>query len=231
MKARREIDGRVRALALTDETAARIIRSKGSIIVTPKGLVDKPRQCIRISIGWAVVSIPTRENRAAYTVVRGDKHFTRAGRMESATERLYWEGPEINDAHFHAYVQACGIPTLADLEATLITPKGDPLALQAESSAKKRAVLHGYGHDLEPGWFLSLYRQQGGLCALSGLPMIRRNGVLCECLPVPDRIDSNTGYFPGNVRLVRHGLNMMRRDRDDETFARLCASMFLLRAA
>lgn len=231
LRFKKEVESKALALSLSDATAARIIRSAGKILVTPSGLVEspKPKPSIQVSVGWAVVSVPTIGERAAFTAVRGAKHFARASRTNKPRERLFYHGHDIGDDYFQAYVQACGIPTLADLEQTLITPKGGPLSEQAESSAKKRAVLHGYGHGLEDGWFMRLYRQQGGLCALSGLPMVRRNGTLCECLPVPDRIDSNQGYFPGNVRLVRHGLNMMRRDRDDATFARLCASMFLLR--
>lgn len=233
MRARREIDGRARALSLSDEDAARIIKAKGRIVVTPKGAVERRTFTIQASIGWAIVSVPMHDGgeRAAYTTVRQGKHYIRSGRASEAKEWQFWTGPSTDDGYMRAFVEACGIPTLDDFEATLITPKGDPLADQTEVAARKRAVLHGYGHDMQPGWFLDLYRKQGGLCALSGLPMLRRNGSLCECLPVPDRIDSSRGYYPDNVRLVRHGLNMMRRDRDDATFARLCASMFLLRAA
>lgn len=228
-----EAEAKARALALSDEMAARIIKAKGGIVVAPKGLVDKPMPSVLVSIGWAEVRVAMRDDglRAAFTTFKNGRHNVRAGRGSEAREKKFWGHAEIGEGYFQEYVKACGIPTLDDFEATLTTPKGAPLAEQAEKSSRQRAVQHGYGHGMQPGWFIDLYRKQNGLCALSGLPMIRRSGILCECLPVPDRIDSDIGYFPGNVRLVRHGLNMMRRDRDDATFARLCASMFLLRAA
>jgi hypothetical protein len=230
VNARQEIDGRARALALTDEIAARIISAQGQIVVAPKGLISKPMPSVSVSLGWADVRVAMREDglRAAFTTARGGRYSVRAGRGASAREKMFWWGDDMGDDYFRAYVQACGIPTLQDFEVTLTAWKDRPLGDQAEKSARQRSKQYDEAYDLPPGWFMALYRKQGGLCGLSGLPMLRRNGLLCECLPVPDRIDSAKGYTSENVRLVRHGLNMMRRDRDDATFARLCKSMFLL---
>lgn len=56
------------------------------------------------------------------------------------------------------------------------------------------------------------YQEQGGKCAVSNLPLLHEMGDLCTMSI--DRIDSDSGYVPGNVHLVCQWVNHARRHHD-----------------
>ena len=73
----------------------------------------------------------------------------------------------------------------------------------------------------------TLWRSQGGTCALSGVPMTHtgrphdphgRNVSL-------DRIDSRINYSVGNVQLVCQDLNRMKHSLSEEAFAEYCQAV------
>src|ERR1035437_203970 len=91
---------------------------------------------------------------------------------------------------------------------------------------RKTAQTKGYAFDLSCLYLWRLYRQQGGLCALSGLPITirkmsqsRRDSLTSASL---DRIDPKRGYLKGNVQWVCLVLNYMKRDLTQIEFIRLC---------
>lgn len=62
----------------------------------------------------------------------------------------------------------------------------------------------------------SLWRDGGGLCAISGIRMTWRQGRILPTSISLDRIDSDRGYEPGNVRLVCYSVNAFRNIMSDE---------------
>lgn len=73
-------------------------------------------------------------------------------------------------------------------------------------------------------YLVSLYEQQRGICALSGIPMhvtLHHTDLTVS----PDRIDTNKGYIEGNVRLVCARANMMRSTLDDHDFVWWCRAV------
>lgn len=76
----------------------------------------------------------------------------------------------------------------------------------------------------EEAW--GVYQKQGGLCALSGIPLVLprhtrdvRNLVHTASL---DRIDSKEGYVPGNIQWVHKDLNRCKWAFSQEEFIRWC---------
>ena len=63
---------------------------------------------------------------------------------------------------------------------------------------------------------MDLWDAQAGCCALSGIPMIFRQGkVFANSLSI-DRIDQGKGYERGNLRLICHAINCFRGSMDDD---------------
>lgn len=68
----------------------------------------------------------------------------------------------------------------------------------------------------------NLWEIQGGLCALTGMPMDYTADVRAYNRPSLDRIDSSKGYHIGNVRLVWHFANQAKNTFTDEQFVQFC---------
>lgn len=76
--------------------------------------------------------------------------------------------------------------------------------------------------DLEPAQLETLYHQQQGVCALTGLDMDVAASPRHPLLPSLDRIDPNKGYTLSNVRFVCYFANLLKRDfRDTDVHALL----------
>jgi hypothetical protein len=77
--------------------------------------------------------------------------------------------------------------------------------------SRHRAERSQFAHDLAAGYGEQLFWQQGGLCAISGLPfsLTEFAGVLVKhpLAPSLDRISSQRGYTTDNVRLVCIAVN------------------------
>lgn len=71
---------------------------------------------------------------------------------------------------------------------------------------------------------VALYREQGGICAVSGLPM-HVTTEQSELSASPDRIDVHQGYVAGNIRLVCSRINLMRNSLGDHDFRWWCRAV------
>ncbi len=65
-------------------------------------------------------------------------------------------------------------------------------------------------------YLMDLWREQGGLCAISGVEMTWRRGELRPTSISVDRIDRDKGYEIGNVRLIAYQINTFRGRWSDE---------------
>lgn len=85
----------------------------------------------------------------------------------------------------------------------------------------KSGLSRGYVWDLTPEFIDAMYNEQGGLCAISGLPISWSVSGWSHTASI-DRIDNNVGYVESNVQLVHKEVNMMRGSLDVERFQELC---------
>lgn len=81
------------------------------------------------------------------------------------------------------------------------------------------AQRKGREWSVTPEYLWSLWEQQEGKCALSGLSL--RHGTDASI----DRIDSSRGYVEGNVQWVHQKINRMKTDFDEHEFLSLCKSV------
>lgn len=101
--------------------------------------------------------------------------------------------------------------------------RGNPLRIIYED-AKERARKTGAELGITRADVERLYEEQGGRCAVTGLPF--RNNHQHEWRANPykvslDRIDSARGYVLGNVRLVLWGVNLALSDWGAEVYLEL----------
>ena len=87
-------------------------------------------------------------------------------------------------------------------------------------AAKRKQHL---GFDIDMGYLLSLYGQQRGLCAISGMDMtyLAGHGKVHTNISL-DRIDSSKGYVRGNVQFVCDYVNRMKSDLSQLDFVSWC---------
>lgn len=94
--------------------------------------------------------------------------------------------------------------------------------------ARARDVLEGRPTDdrLTVGFLMGLWAAQDGKCFWTGMDMgtIRGlvDGAVKPELCTPDRIRNDIGYTIENINLVRHDVNMFRKDMPFEQFGRMC---------
>jgi hypothetical protein len=94
------------------------------------------------------------------------------------------------------------------------------------TNTKSRSRRDGIQYDLPHDHFLTLWDNQKGLCAVTGLPLQHSRqddnpGQQRRCNDFnasADRIDPFVGYVEGNVRLVCWFVNHMKGQRSDEEF-------------
>lgn len=89
---------------------------------------------------------------------------------------------------------------------------------------KRGGISRGYQWDLTIEFLWDLYQKQGGVCALSGLPIGWAEKGLTATASI-DRIDSSEGYLNGNVQLVHKDINFMKQQYDQDKFIALCKSV------
>lgn len=94
----------------------------------------------------------------------------------------------------------------------------EALTLEGLARAKKRAAVKEITFDLKPEDVIRTLRKQQYRCALSGLPF-KTEAVgggegpwRAPMRPSLDRINSNLGYLPGNVRIVLVAVNVALSD-------------------
>lgn len=90
---------------------------------------------------------------------------------------------------------------------------------------RERSKRFGYKIEIDRDYLLSIYELQKGLCALTNEPFdltCRNGGVVNPYSMSIDRIDSNLGYVPGNVRIVCSMANMAKGRWTDIELIKFC---------
>lgn len=72
----------------------------------------------------------------------------------------------------------------------------------------------GIPFDLDVDYLRDLYRNQGGLCAVLGVPM-DFYGEKSDLTASLDRIDPTSGYTRGNVAWITLGVNRLKNNNTD----------------
>jgi len=88
--------------------------------------------------------------------------------------------------------------------------------------ARKRAEVA-----IDQNYLMSLYDQQEGLCALSGVRMTWATGKMFPTSISVDRTDNEKGYVPGNVRLVCVAVNAFRSTMNDQELLKMAKALVL----
>jgi hypothetical protein len=85
------------------------------------------------------------------------------------------------------------------------------MANNAKQTAKKRGAKRRRNDDSDViddelfALFVDIIKQQGGRCAITGIPFVYEMNH--KFAPSPDRLDDSKGYMPGNVRMIIVPLN------------------------
>lgn len=89
--------------------------------------------------------------------------------------------------------------------------------------ASERASKQNLSFNLTLEYLLNLWENQGGKCALSGIPMSyeRYKGRIPTNVSI-DKINANEGYIQGNVQLVCMACNQIKSDWSEKTMYIFC---------
>ena len=103
------------------------------------------------------------------------------------------------------------------------TPKGRIANLMC--NVRQRCKTYGYELQITRLDLLEIYQKQNGKCALTGqefdLSVRHGNTVKPNSMSI-DRIDSNKGYVPGNVRIITAMANTAKGRWTDEELINFC---------
>lgn len=89
------------------------------------------------------------------------------------------------------------------------------------NKCKTGAETRGIKWELSAEGIYELYREQGGVCALSSVPIGWVDVGQLHTASI-DRIDSTKGYTVGNVQLLHKDVNMMKQSFSQEQFVAWC---------
>lgn len=92
------------------------------------------------------------------------------------------------------------------------------------SMKMKGGLSRGYQWELTIEDIWNMYEKQGGVCALSGIPIGWSTKGLTATASI-DRIDSSEGYILENVQLVHKDINFMKQQFDQDYFIELCKAV------
>ena len=100
---------------------------------------------------------------------------------------------------------------------------GDLWYTITSSKVSKRSKRRSLDFDLTKEYVYTLFKEQGGKCALSGvditLPVKWKDNTYTASL---DRIDNDKGYVIGNVQWVHKHVNIMKNSFPQDMFIYLC---------
>lgn len=89
--------------------------------------------------------------------------------------------------------------------------------MQAKARVKK---FGGVDPDVDRDYLYQLFKEQHGLCALSGVTLrIEKGAIACLSL---DQIKPGIGYVKGNVQWVAWAVNRAKGDMDSDVFLDMC---------
>lgn len=89
---------------------------------------------------------------------------------------------------------------------------------------QKGGMSRGYVWTLTIEDIWNLYQKQGGVCALSDIPIKWSERGLTATASI-DRIDSAEGYIIENVQLVHKDVNFMKQQFDQDYFLSMCKAI------
>ena len=92
------------------------------------------------------------------------------------------------------------------------------------ATKQRGGISRGYQWDLTIEDIWNMYEEQGGVCALSGIPIGWSAKGLTATTSI-DRIDSSEGYLKGNVQLVHKDINFMKQQFDQDYFINMCKAV------
>lgn len=89
---------------------------------------------------------------------------------------------------------------------------------------KTGAFHRGHRFDVSAEYLWQKFVEQEGICVLSGaaLALTKKTALPGEAVASLDRIDSETGYIPGNVQWVHPTVNFMKHAMPQEHFIAWC---------
>lgn len=130
---------------------------------------------------------------------------------------------KIRDGH-NSFCNSCRVKRRKVIEPTKSNElKLQQTLLQRYHGAKERSVKQGLAFDLTLDYLLLLWKQQEGICALSGIPMTfdRYQGRIPTNVSI-DKIDRDKGYTIGNIQLVCMACNQIKSDWSEEVMYNIC---------
>lgn len=85
---------------------------------------------------------------------------------------------------------------------------------------RSRSKRKGFEYDLDEEFLQTIWNNQEGKCALTGIELILRttNSTRCPTAASLDRIDSKLGYIKNNVQFLALSVNYAKSDFSDEEF-------------
>jgi len=84
---------------------------------------------------------------------------------------------------------------------------------------QRDAKLRGLVFEISIEYCDKLFKEQGGICRLSGIKLKTNSNGSTASL---DRIDNTKGYIEGNVQWLHKDVNMMKRTYTQEHFVKMC---------
>lgn len=93
-------------------------------------------------------------------------------------------------------------------------------AIQTSRGASlQRAKKDGLPHNVSTEYLQNLFKEQKGLCALSGEKMFPKAGWFSPSL---DKIIPEKGYVEGNVQWLTKRVNLIKNNLNNDEFIELC---------
>lgn len=89
---------------------------------------------------------------------------------------------------------------------------------------KRRAISSNFPFNITPEYLQTLYENQQGKCALTGLPIeFKEHYLQGSQTSSLDRINSDYGYIVGNLQWVHKDINFMKGLLSQKRFIELCS--------
>ena len=102
--------------------------------------------------------------------------------------------------------------------------KVGPMPVTWFNTKMRGGMGRGYQWDITPEYIISMYEQQGGLCAITGWTIGWSEKGLTATVSI-DRIDSEEGYIQGNVQLLHKDVNMAKQQYSQDYFIAMCRAV------
>lgn len=128
-------------------------------------------------------------------------------------------------AFTRAYEEALDGRTWTEPLEGQTSPDGRPLELALIRGARGRAGRYGLAFSIDEDWFRAQFSAQHGLCAISGLPMVKREKKRDPWSPSIDRKIPSLGYTPANCQLVCAMVNYAKNQYDIGTLIKMCRAV------